>query len=42
MPDLAHHDVYVCGPPGMTSRVVASLRSAGVGRRRIHTESFEF
>jgi predicted ferric reductase len=42
VPDLRHHDVYVCGPPGMTAAVTAALRSAGVRRRRIHHESFEF
>jgi predicted ferric reductase len=42
VPDLAHHDVYVCGPTGMTTAVIDALRSAGVGRRQIHHESFEF
>ena len=42
VPDLARHDVYVCGPAGMTDTVKRSLRSAGVPRRHIHHESFEF
>jgi predicted ferric reductase len=42
IPDLARHDVYVCGPPGMMAAVVGALRTAGVPRRRIHHESFEF
>jgi predicted ferric reductase len=42
VPDLVHHDVYVCGPSGMTSAVTAALRGAGVPRRHIHHESFEF
>ncbi len=42
VPDLRSHDVYVCGPDGMTRTVVASLRKAGVPRRQIHHESFEF
>jgi len=42
VPDLAHHDVFVCGPAGMTAAVVRSLRAAKVPRRHIHTESFEF
>jgi predicted ferric reductase len=42
VPDLRAHDVYVCGPDGMTRAVVASLRKAGVPRRHIHHESFEF
>jgi predicted ferric reductase len=39
---LTVHDVYVCGPPGMTAAVIRELRMAGVPRRRIHHESFEF
>jgi predicted ferric reductase len=42
VPDLDRHDVYVCGPAGMTEAVVTSLRDAGVPRRHIHRESFEF
>jgi ferredoxin-NADP reductase/DMSO/TMAO reductase YedYZ heme-binding membrane subunit len=39
--DLRDHDVYLCGPPGMTAAARAALREAGVPRRRIHHESFE-
>jgi predicted ferric reductase len=39
--NLAHHDVYVCGPPSMTAAVTAALRSANVPRQRIHLESFD-
>jgi ferredoxin-NADP reductase len=42
IPDLADHDVYLCGPDGMTASVSAALRAAGVRRRQIHHESFEF
>jgi predicted ferric reductase len=42
IPDLREHDVYVCGPDGMTAAVGAALRGAGVPRRQIHTETFEF
>jgi predicted ferric reductase len=42
VPDLAAHDVFVCGPAGMTRAVTGALRSAGVPRRHIHAESFEF
>ncbi|GAA4588924.1 ferredoxin reductase family protein [Planotetraspora phitsanulokensis] len=42
VPHLPDHDVYVCGPTGMTGRVIPALRAAGVPRRRIHHESFEF
>jgi ferredoxin-NADP reductase len=38
--DLAGHDVYVCGPAGMTAAAVRSLRTAGVPRSQIHTEDF--
>jgi ferredoxin-NADP reductase len=34
--------VYVCGPDGMTTAARAALRRAGVPRRHIHHESFEF
>jgi predicted ferric reductase len=42
IPDLAEHDVYLCGPTGMTDSAKTALRQAGVPRRRIHHESFEF
>ncbi|MDQ6874156.1 MAG: ferredoxin reductase family protein [Actinomycetota bacterium] len=42
IPHLADHDVYVCGPDGMTQTAVQALRRAGVPRRRIHHESFAF
>jgi predicted ferric reductase len=42
VPGLRDRDVYVCGPDGMTAAVVAALRSAGVPRRQIHHETFEF
>ncbi|WP_086675903.1 ferredoxin reductase family protein [Amycolatopsis pretoriensis] len=42
VPDVAEHDVYLCGPPGMTDAVHAELRAARVPRARIHHESFEF
>jgi ferredoxin-NADP reductase len=42
VPGLAQHDVYVCGPAGMTDAVIRELLVAGVPRRNIHRESFEF
>jgi predicted ferric reductase len=42
VPGLAHHDVYLCGPPGMTAAVSGALRAAGVRRPQVHQESFEF
>jgi predicted ferric reductase len=41
IPDLTAHDVFVCGSPGFVDHVAASLRSAGVPRRRVHAERFE-
>jgi predicted ferric reductase len=42
VPGLVDHDVYLCGPPGLTAAVTRELTSAGVRRRQIHHESFEF
>nr|WP_262004973.1 ferredoxin reductase family protein [Streptomyces sp. FIT100] len=42
VPDLADHDVYLCGPPGMTAAATAALQRAGVPEARIHTECFTF
>ncbi|WP_406384204.1 ferric reductase-like transmembrane domain-containing protein [Streptomyces sp. NBC_01618] len=42
VPDLAAHDVYLCGPPGMTQAAIQALRDAGVPARSIHHESFAF
>jgi ferredoxin-NADP reductase len=42
VPGLIEHDVYLCGPPGLTAAVRRELRDAGVPGRRIHYESFEF
>jgi len=42
VPGLIDHDVYLCGPPGLTAAVTRELRDAGVRRRQIHRESFEF
>ena len=41
-PGVHRMDVYLCGPPGMTGTAVAALTEAGVPRRRIHYESFQF
>ena len=42
VPDLRSHDVYLCGPPGMTEHARSELRRAGVPSRQIHHESFTF
>ncbi len=40
LPDIAEHDVYVCGPPSLMASAIQTLRALGVPRRRIHTERF--
>ncbi|MEV4621347.1 ferredoxin reductase family protein [Asanoa sp. NPDC049573] len=40
VPDIRERDVYVCGPPAMTSAVLRSLRDAGVPKRQVHAERF--
>ena len=42
VPGLHRYEAYVCGPSGMTEAAIASLRDAGIPRRRIHHESFDF
>ncbi|MHA6764108.1 ferredoxin reductase family protein [Streptacidiphilus sp. PAMC 29251] len=42
VPDLAQREVYLCGPAGMAQAARRELHRAGVPRRRIHTEAFEF
>ena len=41
VPDLAHREVFLCGPPGLTESATAHLRAAGVPRTRIHAEAFD-
>lgn len=42
VPDLAEHEVYLCGPDALAEEAVRSLRAAGVRAGRIHRESFDF
>jgi len=42
VPGLHRCEAYVCGPSGMTQAAVNALAAAGVPRRRIHHESFDF
>ncbi|MFG2980055.1 hypothetical protein ACGFYQ_02215 [Streptomyces sp. NPDC048258] len=42
VPDLAEHDVYLCGPPGMAEAAWTALLRAGVPAGRIHSECFSF
>ncbi|MGW6138547.1 ferredoxin reductase family protein [Streptomyces sp. NPDC055140] len=41
LPDLAAHDVYLCGPHGLALASYDALREAGVPASRVHYESFE-
>jgi ferredoxin-NADP reductase/DMSO/TMAO reductase YedYZ heme-binding membrane subunit len=40
VPDIADHDVYVCGPGPWMDAVRAAAYRAGVPRDRVHTENF--
>jgi ferredoxin-NADP reductase len=40
VPDVRSRDCYVCGPPGMTHRVLTSLQRLRVPPRQIHAEEF--
>jgi ferredoxin-NADP reductase len=40
VPDIAEHDVFVCGQDAWTDAVVTSARRAGVPTEHIHTERF--
>jgi ferredoxin-NADP reductase len=40
VPDVTARDVYVCGPPAMTTAVLRTLRALGVPRRQVHSERF--
>ncbi|MFD4631971.1 ferric reductase-like transmembrane domain-containing protein [Streptomyces sp. NPDC058284] len=42
VPDLAEHDVYLCGPPGMSAAATVALVRAGVPEEHIHAERFTF
>jgi predicted ferric reductase len=42
VPGLHRYEAYVCGPTGMTQAAVEALVEAGIPRRRIHHESFDF
>ncbi len=42
VPDLAEHEVYLCGPDPLIKTVARDLRQAGVARAAIHFESFTF
>lgn len=40
VPDITERDVFVCGPPAMTSAVLSALRRLKVPDRQVHSERF--
>ncbi|MDT4922497.1 MAG: hypothetical protein QOG01_210 [Pseudonocardiales bacterium] len=42
IPNLAHHDVFICGPEPLAASLRAGLRRVGVPAGNIHYESFAF
>lgn len=42
VPDIRHRDVFVCGPPGMTLKVLDSLHRLGVPPEHVHQEAFSY
>jgi predicted ferric reductase len=40
VPDIAQRDVFLCGPPAMTSAINRNVRAAHVPRRNVHLERF--
>ena len=42
IPDLREREVFICGSPGMVGATIKNLRRAGVSRRSIHSELFDF
>ena len=40
VPDVAEHDVFLCGAPGWMTAVEATLQQTGVPRRHVHAERF--
>jgi predicted ferric reductase len=42
VPDVAHRDAFLCGPPDWMAAVRTTLREAGVPAERIHAEEFSW
>jgi ferredoxin-NADP reductase len=42
IPDIAHREVYICGPQPWTDAVHRTARAAGVPDGRVHTENFRW
>jgi ferredoxin-NADP reductase len=42
VPDIAHRDVYICGPEGFSAEVAAAARQLGTDAEQVHIETFGF
>jgi predicted ferric reductase len=42
VPDLAHRDVYICGPEGFSAQIAAIADQLGASPEQVHTETFGF
>jgi predicted ferric reductase len=42
IPDIAEHDVYLCGPVPMMRAVERALRRIGMPKRQVHAERFAY
>ena len=42
VPDIADHDVYLCGSDGWMTAARAAAVGAGVPRARVHLERFAY
>ena len=42
VPDIARHDVYICGPDGWMAAAAEAARRLGVPDERLHVESFSW
>lgn len=42
VPDVAHADLYACGPTGFTEAIGEAAAALGIPAGRVHHESFEF
>lgn len=42
VPDIAHRDVYICGPDGFSAEIAIAARQLGAEPEQIHTETFGF
>lgn len=40
VPDVGQREVYLCGPPGLTADLIATLRGLGVAPAHLHAETF--